>query len=739
MEHRRRAQELLKKMTLTEKVGQLASKPFGFAAYARDEAGEIVLTEEFKSYVLRFGGIGRLAHYFRADPWSQRGYKTGGIVATEREKAYNILQKFVIENTRLGVPVLVEEDAPHGRQVLDSVIYPVSLNIGCSFNPTLYATQTKEIGIESKLGGVAVPYMSVFDVAVDPRWGRFEECFSEDPYLVSRMSASAVYGIHEADSMICCKHYLAQGSAIGGHNGGVSNIGEREVREIHLPPAAAAVNAGCDFIMATYSEIDGEPCHGSKYYLTTVLRDELGYDGVVMSDGCAVDQLAEFYGVDGAKGSAVAVKSGVDCGLWDDAMTHLEEAVEKGYITESEIDVAVCRVLEKKFACGIMDRPYLDENGQSVAYLQSGQGQRVAYEMASESLVLLKNQDVLPLSKERVLLIGGNLDNVYYMLGDYTPEQKNGKTIRDAFVKAGASYLQGWTFEDGITVSDAELESAIRQADVIVFGCGGSSVRDFESVYNGAGAIVETKGKYMDCGEGCDLAELKLLPCQAELLRKLSSYGKPIVSIVLAGRAYVLTEIVENSNAVLWCGYPGCEGAAAVLDTIFGKKNNFGRLSFSLPKSVGQLPIYYNHKRTARYIDMDERPLFPFGYGLSYSDFTYSNFSIEYASIAEMKAGKKIAVSFDVTNISDKEGKAVPQLYINKRGGTITHRKKELKAFEKVALKGKETKRLTFFLGQEELQEWSVSRKYELLPCELTIMVGNSSEDIVWKNVSGVN
>ena len=728
-----RAKQLLGKMTLTEKVGQLAQRPFGFDAYTRDENGEIVLAEEFKAYVLRFGGIGMLANYFRADPWSKRCYATGGILASEREKAYNILQKFLVENTRLGIPVLIEEDAPHGRQILDSVIYPVSLNVGCSFNPALYAKQTKEIGTEAKLGGVNVPFLSVFDMAVDPRWGRFEECFSEDPYLASRMSESAVVGIHESDNMVCCKHYLAQGSSIGGHNGGVSNIGEREVREIHLPPAEAAVKAGCEFIMATYSEIDGEPCHASSYYLRTILRDELGYRGVVRADGCAVDRLIDFCGEDMVKTGAAAVRAGVDCGLWDIGMTLLEEAVEKGYITEAEIDESVLRLLEKKFECGIMDQPYLPENGQSVAYLQSGQGQKVAYDMACESLVLLKNEGILPLQNKKILLVGGNMDNVYYMLGDYTPEQKGVKTIKDVFVENGAAYLQGWTFEDGVTVSDADLDKAVAAADVIVFGCGGSSVRDFESVYNGAGAIITAKGKYMDCGEGCDLADLQLKSCQIELLKKLAAYKKPIVSIVVAGRSYVLTELSAHSDAVVWCGYPGCEGGSAIYDTLLGKRNDFGRLSFSLPKSVGQLPICYNYKYSSPYVDMDDKPLYAFGKGLSYAEFEYSNFEAKGATLDEIKAGKKIEFSCDVTNVSACAGKAVPQLYVYRCGGTVTHRLKELKGFEKVALAPQETKRVTFQLGFDDLKEWSIARKYEMQPCRVRLMLGKASDDIVWQ------
>ena len=733
MDSKLRAKELLKRMTLTEKVGQLAQQPFGFNAYTRDENGEIILTQEFKDYVLKFGGIGMLYGFFRSDPWSRKSYKTGGIVASEREKAYNVLQKFVVENTRLGIPVLLEEDAPHGRQVLDGIIYPVSLNVGCSFNPDLYRKQTEQIGYESKIGGVKVPFLSVYDMALDPRWGRFEECFSEDPYLASKMSGNAVLGMKDSGSMVCCKHYLGQGGAIGGHNGGVTNVGEREVREIHLPPVESTVKAGCEFIMATYSEIDGEPCHASEYYLRRVLRDELGFKGVVRADGCAVDRLSDMCGDDLVKAGALALKSGVDCGLWDESMTHLEQAVKKGYVDESFVDQAVLRLLEKKFECGLMDEPYLAENGGSVEYLKSGKGQAVAYEMACESLVLLKNQGVLPLKNQKVLLVGGNLDNIYYMLGDYTPEQNGGLTLKDIFTGGGADYLQGWTFEDGVTVTDEELEKAVGKADLIVFGCGGSSVRDFESVYNGAGAIISTKDIYMDCGEGRDLAELKLKSCQTELLKKLKSFNKSIISLVIAGRAYILDEIERYSDAVVWCGYAGSQGAKAIYDTLYGKRNDFGRLSFSIPKSVGQLPAFYNVKHTMPYVEMDDKPSYPFGYGLSYADFTFTDFSLTEKTVEQVIDGDKITLEFTVNNLSDISGKAVPQLYIFMRGGTVTHRVKELKDFAKIQLLPKESKRVTFTLDYDDIKEWSTNKKYEIYPCKLRIMLGSSSRDITWK------
>lgn len=737
-QNRERAKELLKRMTLTEKVGQLAQNFYGFNAYTRNENGEIVITEEFKAYVKRFGGIGMLNNYFRSDPWCKKNYATGGITLKEREKAYNILQRYIIENTRLKIPVLIEEDTPHGRQVLDSVMYPVSLNSGCSFNPELYEKQAYEIGKEAKLGGVYVPYFSVFDMAIDPRWGRFEECFSEDPYLAQKMSAAAVRGVHKSGNMICCKHYAGQGATQGGRNGGAAVIGERELREIHLPAVQSAVKERCDFIMAAYNEIDGLPCHANKRLLKDILRGEFGYDGVVRSDGCAVSMLSDFCAGDLAKAGATAIKSGVDAGLWDDAMTRLEEAVEKGYVTEKEIDESVLRLLLKKYESGVMDSPYIEENGASEKYINSGEGQQVAYEAASESLVLLKNQGVLPLKKEqKVLLVGGNAENIYYMLGDYTSERKNCETLKSRFEKSGAAYLQGWTFEAGITADDESVKKAVADADVIIFCCGGSSVRDFNSEYNAAGAIVKANDVYMDCGEGQDLANLQLCESQTELLKKIRKYSmaddKKIVSLVIAGRAYVLTEIEKYSSAIVWCGYPGQEGAAAIFDTLYGALNHFGRLSVSLPKTAGQLPVTYNQRFKRAYVDCDEKPLYSFGYGLSYAEFSYSDCAVRSATLGEIENGKNIVVTLSVKNESKTAGKEVVQLYIKKRGGTITHRLKELKGFEKILLCGGEKKQVRFELSKEQLSEWSVNEKYELFPMQLTVMLGKSSENIVWE------
>ncbi len=738
-EYKQKAKDLLDKMTLKEKVGQLAQNVYGFNAYIRDENGKIVLTEEFKAYVKKYGGIGMLNNYFRADPWTKKGYKSGGIVLFEREEAYNILQKFIVEETRLGIPVIIEEDAPHGRQVLDSILYPLNCNAGCSFNPELYRKVAQEIGTESKLGGVMLPYLSLLDMSMDPRWGRSEECFSEDPYLASRLSEAGVKGMNDAGNMVCCKHFAGQGATLGGHNGGITSIGERELREIHLPSAKAAVDADCDFIMVAYNEIDGVPCHSNSYLLNDILRDEFGFDGVLRSDGCAVDKLEEITNGDYKLSAAMAVKAGVDCSLWDKSYEYLEDAVDSGLLTEADIDKAVLRLLCKKFKCGIMDKPYLEENHQSQKYIESGKGQKIAYEMATESLVLLKNNNILPLKEnQKVLLIGENLGDIYYLLGDYTSERKDNISVKDVFSAGGADYIEGWNFEKGITVTEDKFKCAVNSADVVIFGCGGSSVRDFESAYNGAGTLKKT-ANYMDCGEGCDLASLELHYSQTELIKEIKKLGKPVVSLVIGGRAYILDKICDNSDAVIYCGYPGQEGAKAIYDTVFGKVNNFGRLAVSFPKNVGQLPVNYNRKCKSDYVDIDDNPLFEFGYGLSYSDFKFSDFLIEEKNLNEIENGEAITVSFKVKNISSCKGKAVPQVYIRRIGGTVTHRLKELCDFCKVELEADEEKEIKLLIKKDSLLEWSVNKKYELFDLDLRIMLGESSERILFEETINLN
>ncbi len=741
-ENRRRAEEFLKKMTLREKIGQICQGFYGFTAITRDDEGNIVLTEEFKEYVQKFGGVGMLNNYFRHDSFTTRTRnKIGmemveGIKLEEREIAYNILQKYLIENTRLGIPTLIEEDSPHGRCMLDGVLYPVSFNVGASFNPALYERQVELIGKEAKLGGCHIPYLSILDMAMDPRWGRTEECFSEDPYLASHFSRAATRGMNNAGSMFCAKHFAGQGAAQGGLNQAAAIIGERELREIHLPPAKAAAQEGCDFFMAAYNEIDGIPCHSNAYLNNTVLRDELGFDGVLRSDASGVRIVGMHVG-DDAVASAMCLKAGIDADLWDGTYINLEDALAKGYVEESDIDTAVIRLLEKKFKCGVMDNPYIPENLQSKAFVESGEGQGVAYDMATESLVLLKNENkLLPLNKAaKVLLIGENLSDAYFHTGDYT-SQLNGrvKSIAQQFTENGAEYIMGWKYKEGIVDDLGKIKTAVSSADVVIYGFGGSSSRNFTCEYTRDGALVSADG-FADCGEGYDLASLQVTEAQRKLIKIVREYNKPIVALGIGGRPYILTEIADNSDAIIWCGYSGQEGARAIYDTVFGDKNNFGRLAVSFPKSVGQLPINYNRKGRKNYCDVDWHALYTFGHGLSYSEFEYSNLKLEGCSLEELKNGASIKVSVSIKNISEVEGKAVPQLYIKKIGGTVKPRYRMLKGFEKILLKAGEEKTVSFLLGKEELEEWSVNNKYELFPFKINIMIGTNSDEIVLEKV----
>ena len=726
--YKKRARNLLLQMTLKEKIGQLNCNIFGFVSHERDENGNLVLTEQFKNHVLRFGSIGTLFSYFRSDPYSRKSYATGGIRLEEREEAHNLLQKFIIENTRLGIPLIIEENTPHGRQVLDGIMFPANVSVGCSFNPSLYKEVVSLICEEARLGGVLLPNFSLYDMAIDPRWGRSEECFSEDPYLASKFAENAVLGSKEGGTYICCKHYVGQGASLGAHNGCSTNIGERELREIHLPAVEATVKAGADVIMAAYNDVDGVPCHANKFTNLDILKGEFGFDGIIRADSCAIENLLDLTDGDYAKAAALALSSGVDISLMDKAYPYLEEAVEKGYIKEEVIDAAVLRLLERKFKAGIFDKPFIEDLHQSENFIKSGKSHKVAYEMATESLVLLKNENkTLPLKEnQKLLLVGENLANIYYYLGDYTSERKDKTSLVDLL---NHPYIEGWNFKKGVTISDRELEVALKDVDVVLFGCGGSSVRDFESVYARTGAV-ETASNYMDCGEGCDLASLELHAAQIDLIKKIRSYGKKIVSIVLAGRAYVLTDIVNNSDSVIFAGYPGERGPHAIKDTLYGIKNNFGRLAVSFPKHVGQLPIYYNIKENKNYVDIDRFPLFPFGHGLSYSKFEYSLLNIEQETLENLENGKTIKITFEVKNISKTKGKAVPQLYIHKRGGTVKARLKELKGFDKVELNPNESKTICFELNKKDLQEFSINKKFELYSMTLNIMIGESSTDI---------
>ncbi|WP_420839270.1 glycoside hydrolase family 3 N-terminal domain-containing protein [Clostridium rhizosphaerae] len=744
-----RVEDLLSRMTLKEKIGQLNQKMFGWNAYKKTQHGYEV-SEDFKKEV-RFGdGLGALYGLFRADPWSKVNFENG-IPIDSNAKVSNMLQKYVIENTRLGIPIFISEECPHGHQALDGTMFPTNIGIGATWNPKLYEKVFSQVAAEIRSRGGNLALVSTLDILQDPRWGRSEECYGEDPFLASRFSEAAVKGLQgkdgdelKGDSKVVAvvKHLCAQGASIGGHNGKGAPIGEREVREIHLPAMRTAVKAGALGCMAAYNEIDGIFCHANEKLLTKILRQEWGFSGIVMSDGCAVDNLVKIArSYEGA--AAIALKAGVDLNLWNTAFTKLEEAVAEGMLEEKFIDRAVRRVLRLKFILGLFDNPYIDE-AKASHVVNSKASRELNLQIARESIVLLKNKEgILPLRKDlkKVAVIGPNADILYNQLGDYTAPQKEGT---GSTVLQGINQLIGRettvTYTRGCRIRDTSrdgFKEAIENAkdsDAVVLVLGGSSSRNFDTRFDSNGAaILSDSVTEMDCGEGVDVADLELGGVQLELAKEIMLTGKPVIVVLIQGRPYAIPWIAENCDAVMCAWYPGKEGGRAVADVIFGDINPSGKLSVSMPKSTAQLPVYYNYKDTSDYLDITAKPLYSFGFGLSYTTFDISNLKVvnKLISLQQLRDNVKIYVSVDVKNSGNISGSEVVQLYIQDLESSINRRVKELKGFKKVWLEPGESKTVILELGQEELSIWNTEMNFVIEPGNVKIMIGNSSETVL--------
>ena len=735
--YRAKAKELLANMTLQEKIGQLNQKLYGFGIYERN-GDEISFSQEFKDEVEKYGGLGTLYGLYRADPWSQKDYENG-LYGENAVKAYNQMQEYVLEYSRLNIPALLSTECPHGHQALDSYLLPVNLNMGATFHPELIHSAYSVCGKQLRQMGVDLALISLLDVVRDPRWGRSEECFSEDPYLCSRMAEQIVKAVQDEGVSVVAKHFAAQGECTGGINASAARIGERELREIHLPAMKACADAGVDGVMAAYNEIDGVFCHANHHLLTDILRDEMGFDGVVMADGCAIDQLNVVTG-DCVRSGAAALRAGVDIGLWDEAYGHLDEAFEKGYITEEDIDRAVLRVLELKVKRGLFESPLLDENQKPEEYSYEKYPQ--ALQIARESVVLLENRnDILPLSKEtrKIAVIGPNADAVYNQLGDYSPQVKreNCSTVLDgmrSYLGDKAVYARGCGVFDG---TQEELEEAVKlaeQSDITILVLGGSSSRFGEVSFDANGAAISEHGVSMDCGEGVDTAELSLPAVQRELAEKIFATGSKVITVIIGGRAYALDEVAEKSDAVLYGFYPGMQGGKAIGEILFGEVNPSGRLPVSLPRCTGQLPVYYNYKnsyRSMHYYNIPDGAAYTFGYGKSYTNFEYEDISFGKKDVAIEELHKNgIQVEMSIKNIGEQDGYAVPLVYIAGEQGSVVRRAKELKGFQKIWLKKGESKKVSIFLPSEAFAVWNSEMKFTVEPGRVQIILEEMGQTV---------
>lgn len=729
-----RAGDLLSRMTLREKVGQLTQRLYGFAAYERRGA-DVELTEEFRREVARYSGLGALYGLHRADPWSGKDFSTG-LDGAMAPRVRNQVQRYVLEHSRLGIPVLFSTECPHGPQVLGGCLLPVNLAAGATFAPKLLEAASQVCGKQLRELGVDLALVSALDVLRDPRWGRSEECFGEDPCLAARMAAAVVRGIQSQGVDAVAKHLCAQGETTGGVNASAARVGPRELREIHLPPVKACVEAGATAFMAAYNEIDGVYCHANRWLLTDLLRGEYGFQGFVMSDGVAIDQLDAVTG-DRAASGALALKAGVDMGLWDTGFQKLEEAVDRGLVDLAAIDRAVERVLTVKFRRGLFERPYVPETDHWRTYTAASCPQVKA--LTEQSVVLLKNQGgLLPLDHTgplRLGLTGPNADSLYHQLGDYTPpvEPRAGTTLRQGLTAwlaengspAELVYRPGCSHfgEDPAAVEEAS--AALQDCDVILAAVGGTSSRFAGGEFAANGAVERQEAVTMDCGENVDDCRLTLPGQQLALLRRLRETGKPVVVILIGGRPYAMEEIEENARAILCAFYPGLTGGEALAKLLFGAAEPAGRLPVSLPDHAGQLPVYYNAKdsyRAGTYYN-GGRPRYGFGAGLSYTAFAWELVS------APTPSDRTLTVR--ARNTGKRGGWIVPQLYLHRTQGVVTSRRRQLCGFDKRYLAAGESAVVTLPIPEESLGQWDAAMDFQIPPGQIRWFLSDGGEDLL--------
>ncbi|MDN0197335.1 glycoside hydrolase family 3 N-terminal domain-containing protein [Streptomyces sp. S.PNR 29] len=684
-------------MTLREKAGQLNQRMYGWDAYRRTPDGGFEPTEALYAETERFAGLGALYGLLRADAWSGVDH-TGGPGAEDSAALTDLVQRHVTERSRLGIPVLFVEEVPHGHMALDGTVLPVNLAVGATFDPGLYERAAAHAAAELRARGGHVALVSALDIARDPRWGRTEECFGEDPYLAARLTEALVRGMQgepaelfAADKApVVLKHFAGQGATVGGRNSAESELGWRELHEIHLPAARAGIRAGAAAVMAAYNEVDGMPCSGNRALLTELLRERWGFEGLVMADGLAVDRLARITG-DKVSAGALALNAGVDLSLWDEGFTHLAEAVERGLVSEQALDAAVARVLRLKFRLGLFDRP------GTTPPAPAG-GRELSTALARAAVTLLRNDGgTLPVRSgvSRIAVLGPQSATTAHQSGDYTAPQRpgTGSSVLDALrrlARPGVDIRHApgcvLTGDDLSGIPEAVAEAAASDLAVVVLG--GSSARTPDTGFAANGAAL-TAVSEMTCGEGVDLAGLRLGAAQYALLDAVVATGTPTAVVLIQGRPHV---VPDTAAAVLTAWYPGPWGGEAIAEVLLGLAEPAGRLPVSVPRSAAQLPVYYNHKDTeyGGYVDESAEPLYSFGHGLSYTRFEFGPPRV---------SGHGIEV--DVTNSGDRHGRTVVQVYLRRLVTPVWPRTLELCAFEGVALAPGERRTVTLTVGAE--------------------------------------
>lgn len=627
---------LIDSMSFTQKVGQLNQRLFGWKSVERNAAGRLVASDELKQEIDRWGGLGALYGLLRADPWSGQHWGNG-IRPEERPEAVAVVQQTVLERGAHGIGVLLSEEAPHGHQALGGAVLPTNLGLGATFDSQGVQEAEAAVAAELAASGIHIALVSGLDIARDPRWGRCEECFGEDPLMASRMCEAIVTGMQgehrskvgRGGVAVVLKHLAAQGEAVGGRNGQSAVLGPHDLHEIHLPPVAAGVRAGALGFMAAYNDIDSVPCCANPWLLEDYLRDQLGFDGIVMADGLAVDRLEDMAGSIPAAGRA-ALLAGVDVSLWDEGFARLEEYVDDEQVAAA-VDTALRRVLELKAMFGL-----LPEDGADTAAIAmpdadaiaqaTADGREQAKRMAREAITLINDgRSAVTLDSIRgvltdaqagpVIVAGPFADDFGCFLGDYTaplPADEQSSIYRQLVARLGKDRV--------CSAAKPSDVSADRWASAaaVVFVCGSTSERSYDSEFDDNGAAKAVAEYGATCGEGVDLSDIRLPWHQDEMLDEVVALTTaPVVSVVVCGRAHVLTHVIGQSAVTIWVGYAGQYGPQAVADVLIDGAGLPGRLPVTLPAHPAAIPVRYNDRQSAAHVykDAAEPVLREFGYG----------------------------------------------------------------------------------------------------------------------------
>ncbi len=739
-----RVKDLLSRMTLEEKVAQMVCVWQGKRAFLSED-GTFNGSEMAKAHP---DGVGCIAR-----PQDVVGLgKPDEVPARDSANSVelaNAVQKHMLEETRLGIPVIFHEEGLHGFQAKDATVFPQAIALASTWNTGLIQDVYSIVAREIRARGVHHVLSPVIDVSRDPRWGRIEETFGEDPYLVSRMGVAAVKGfqgdtekLQSGKVFTTLKHMTGHGQPESGTNIAPANISERILREIFFPPFEAAVKeANAATVMASYNEIDGVPSHGSQFLLDQVLRKEWGFTGLVVSDYFAIDQLQSMHHVVDSKKSAASLAHGVgvDMELPDpDVYLTLIELVKNGEHPEELIDESVRKILTMKFNAGLFDSPFADaEYAESITGNQ--EGRVLALKSAQQAITLLKNEgDLLPLdadSNEKLAIIGPNAASI--VLGGYSDQPRQTVSVLQGIqaklagkkevvysegtrITEDASWKSWW--KDEIVFADpeenkqriAEAVEVAKSADKVVLVIGGNEATSREG--------------WQDTHLG-DRVGLDLLGQQQDLFDELNALGKPIVVVMITGRPLAITKISEQAPAIVHGWILGQETGTAVADVLFGDVNPSGKLPVSIPRSVGHLPVFYNYKPTARrgYIDETTSALYPFGFGQSYTEFEMSEPRLAKSKIAQHG---DFTATVNVKNKGKVAGDEIVQLYIRDKASSVTRPVKELKAFQRVSLEPGESKTVSFTLNADAaLAFFDINMRRVVEPGAFDIMVGNSSEN----------